>query len=202
MQEKKQRPSDGPAYDGLHARARQILDAAMGLFIEKGFHQTGMRDVARAAGVSLGNLYNHFSGKAEIIRCIALLEAYEQAPLISLLEKEGAPNAIIREFADRYFQWASAHENVVIGVEIAAEIYRDPAIGQPFVENRERLEAALARVLTKTQTGGVKNATPASARAAMMLELLTAAAERTAFAPRTNAKAIERLLEKMIAALL
>ena len=59
----------------LEQRREQIIQAALGCFIEQGFHQTGMRDIAAAAGVSLGNLYNHFARKEELIALIASLEA-------------------------------------------------------------------------------------------------------------------------------
>lgn len=52
-----------------------ILDAANRLFCKKGFHGTSTREVAEAAGVSLGNIYNHFKGKEELFA--ALLERYE-----------------------------------------------------------------------------------------------------------------------------
>lgn len=52
----------------------KIVDAALHSFTHKGFHQTSMRDIAQAAGVSVGNLYNHFSGKEALIGEIALLE--------------------------------------------------------------------------------------------------------------------------------
>lgn len=53
----------------------RILDAAAGLFCEKGFHGTATREVAAAAGVSLGNIYNHFKSKEELFA--ALLARYE-----------------------------------------------------------------------------------------------------------------------------
>ncbi|HDO1150981.1 TPA: helix-turn-helix transcriptional regulator, partial [Aeromonas salmonicida] len=46
-------------HNRLEQRRELIIQAALGCFIERGFHQTGMRDIAAAAGVSLGNLYNH-----------------------------------------------------------------------------------------------------------------------------------------------
>jgi AcrR family transcriptional regulator len=48
------------------ARRRQIEDAALELFRERGFHGVGLRDIAASAGVSLGNIYNHFSAKEPI----------------------------------------------------------------------------------------------------------------------------------------
>jgi TetR/AcrR family transcriptional repressor of uid operon len=37
-----------------------LIDAAYSLFVEKGFHATSMREIAKQAGVSLGNIYNYF----------------------------------------------------------------------------------------------------------------------------------------------
>jgi AcrR family transcriptional regulator len=53
----------------------RILDAANRLFCQKGFHGTATREVAELAGVSLGNIYNHFKGKEELFA--ALLARYE-----------------------------------------------------------------------------------------------------------------------------
>jgi AcrR family transcriptional regulator len=44
-----------------------ILRAAAGVFRERGFDHTGMRDIARAADLSPGNLYYYFSSKAELL---------------------------------------------------------------------------------------------------------------------------------------
>ena len=52
----------------------KIVEAALHSFTHKGFHQTSMRDIAQTAGVSVGNLYNHFTGKEALIGEIALLE--------------------------------------------------------------------------------------------------------------------------------
>jgi Transcriptional regulator len=47
-----------------------IATAAKDLFIKQGFHATSMRDIARSAGVSLGNLYNYFETKDAIFESI------------------------------------------------------------------------------------------------------------------------------------
>ena len=43
----------------------RILGAALGLFAEKGYEATTMRDVAREAGASLGLAYRYFASKEE-----------------------------------------------------------------------------------------------------------------------------------------
>jgi len=45
---------------------RIILETAKRLFVEKGYFNTSMRDIAREAGVSTGALYHHFESKEEI----------------------------------------------------------------------------------------------------------------------------------------
>jgi len=45
---------------------RFILETAKRLFVEKGYFNTSMRDIAREVGVSTGALYHHFESKEEI----------------------------------------------------------------------------------------------------------------------------------------
>jgi AcrR family transcriptional regulator len=52
----------------------QILDAALRLFSSQGYRATNMRDIARQAGVSTGNVYHQFEDKEAIFK--ALLDDY------------------------------------------------------------------------------------------------------------------------------
>ena len=54
----------------LEKRKKQILQAASDLFSEKGFSGIGLREIGQHAGVSLGNIYNHFKNKEEIFTSI------------------------------------------------------------------------------------------------------------------------------------
>lgn len=49
------------------ARRTQILEAAATVFAEKGFHPATIRDVARAAGVADGTIYNYFESKPAVL---------------------------------------------------------------------------------------------------------------------------------------
>ena len=72
-----------------------ILEGAYQLFLQQGYHGTSMRQIAAEAGIALGGIYNHFSGKEEIFT--AVLEAYhpvhEIVPVI-----EASEGATIEEF--------------------------------------------------------------------------------------------------------
>ena len=50
----------------IAARREQIIQAAAGLFSSKGFHRTTTRDIAEAAEVSEGTLYNYFEDKDDL----------------------------------------------------------------------------------------------------------------------------------------
>ena len=70
------------------ARPGELLDAALDLFVEKGFAATRVEEVAARAGVSKGTLFLYFSSKDELFK------------------------AVVREnISGRFAQWNSEFEN-------------------------------------------------------------------------------------------
>jgi AcrR family transcriptional regulator len=55
---------------------RVLLDAAREVFTERGFAGAGVADVVERAGSSVGSLYHHFGGKAELF--LALWEEWQR----------------------------------------------------------------------------------------------------------------------------
>jgi len=55
-----------------HERRRQLLDAALEVFVSQGYHAAAMDEIADRAGVSKPVLYQHFPGKLELY--LALLD--------------------------------------------------------------------------------------------------------------------------------
>ena len=54
------------------ARRTKILEAAQSEFAEKGFHDATIAEIARAAGVSEGSIYEYFSSKEGVLFAIPL----------------------------------------------------------------------------------------------------------------------------------
>ncbi len=48
-------------------KRRRILDAALRVFAERGYHGTAVPEVAKAAGVSTGTLYHYFEAKELLV---------------------------------------------------------------------------------------------------------------------------------------
>lgn len=49
---------------------QQVLDTALHLFAERGYFNTSVHDIQRAAGVSVGSIYHHFGDKEGIARAL------------------------------------------------------------------------------------------------------------------------------------
>ncbi|HEY5790868.1 MAG TPA: TetR/AcrR family transcriptional regulator [Gammaproteobacteria bacterium] len=64
----------------VEERRGQILDAAIRLFSEKGYYRTTILEIARAAGISSGLIYQYFREKEDILllALMQVLEAYER----------------------------------------------------------------------------------------------------------------------------
>jgi len=62
------------------ARKAQILDAAAKVFSEKGFHRATTREIAEAADVSEGTIYNYFGSKDDLLISIVVRPGESQVP--------------------------------------------------------------------------------------------------------------------------
>lgn len=52
------------------AKRQQIMDAALDLFANEGFHATSIHRIAKKAGISKGLMYNYFESKEELLKAI------------------------------------------------------------------------------------------------------------------------------------
>ena len=79
------------------ARPDEVLDAALELFIEKGFAATRVEDIAKRAGLSKGTVYLYFSSKEAVLEGLvrrAVVPIAETA-LATLSGFEGDPRLVI-----------------------------------------------------------------------------------------------------------
>lgn len=93
----------------MQSRSQQtrerLLDAALDLFATHGYHGASMRQIAEAADVALGGIYNHFRSKEEILAAVIL--AWHPLNLImpSLAETQGQTvEAFLYNAAQRFMK--------------------------------------------------------------------------------------------------
>lgn len=94
-----------------------IVETARGLFRERGFKGTGVRDITEPVGISTGTFYNCFSSKEELF-LIIYLEENERA-LRAVYARVPDPDAgggdvtaVIKELVKAFFQ--AARENSIL----------------------------------------------------------------------------------------
>ena len=149
-------------------------------FLERGYHQTGVRDIAARAGVSLGNLYNHFRGKHDVLVEIAMLERREMEPFLKILNSKAPAPKVLKKFIRAYAKYLAAPENVILTLEISSEAVRQPDIAQLFVENRSSMTDALETVIRRGTTDGDLRAVPDPLQASqLVIEVLEGSAYRS-----------------------
>jgi len=79
------------------ARPDEVLDAALALFIEKGFAATRVEDIAKRAGLSKGAVYLYFPSKEAVLAALvqrAIVPIADSA-LQTLHDYEGDPRIVI-----------------------------------------------------------------------------------------------------------
>jgi len=97
VHQSKARPGVGQA-----RRREQILSAAIPLFAANGFSNTGIADIARAAGVSFGSVHYYFGSKkalfcASVLEPAAELEAELAVPDVGQANPRTALEAMVQE---------------------------------------------------------------------------------------------------------
>ncbi len=160
-------------------RRAAILQAALVVFADHGFHTASIDDIARAAGVSKALIYEHFASKQELYASLLDQEADELfarlASAVSLVEGAGAPRLatgldaffgfveerreawrmLFRENQDR--EAAIRLNRIVAQVTdvVAALIAQDP--GARAVETEEAERGQAIRMLAQLLVGSVQS---------------------------------------------
>jgi len=121
-------------------KSEKILDAALLLFSTRGFYATTIPDIAKAMGMSVGNLYNYFSSKEilakEIIKYSSNILGSE---IRAVNEEEGSAKEKIRKIVALYFQMATSkpqHINYFLRVYLAnKEVFKEGCEGMLCVSS-------------------------------------------------------------------
>lgn len=131
---------EGKTVDKKLRKSEKILDAALMLFSTQGFYATTIPDIAKAMGMSVGNIYNYFSSKEmlakEIIKYSSDILGSE---IRRVNESEGSAKEKIRKIVALYFEMASSkpqHINYFLRVYLAnKEVFKDGCEGMVCVSS-------------------------------------------------------------------
>jgi AcrR family transcriptional regulator len=118
-----------PSRPSVEERRQQIQDAAAACFRRSGFHGASMQEIAKAANLSVGQIYRYFENKEAIIEAIVeqdladkrekFAEFYETSEDLAQHMVENCAGAIDK-FWDR--------ERAALMLEVLAEAARNPKV--------------------------------------------------------------------------
>jgi AcrR family transcriptional regulator len=115
-------------------RRTQILDAAAQVFAARGFHRTTVRDVAKAAGVADGTIYNYFENKTALLLGILDRLNENERRAIDLAQAQATD---LRTFTRRYFQnhlLVFANENQELLRVVLSEVLVNAELRERYLE--------------------------------------------------------------------
>ena len=141
------RPERTNRVETTRARRALLVETASTCFVDQGSARTGMRDIAKKAGVSVGNLYNHFPGRDDLIAEIAKIDAAGLSEVVAQIAECTDPQEAIDRFVKTYFAYCADPISAVLTVEITSEALRNPAIEDLFSGNRAMLVETLAAAI-------------------------------------------------------
>lgn len=125
-------------------KQEKILDVALKMFAEKGYHATSTSKVAREAGVSEGLIFRHFGNKDGLLQAIMESGRERATALYANILNQGDPKEVLKSVIempfsigqDQYYFW-----KLLYGLKWQADVY-DDTMSKPLRE-------ALTRTFTK-----------------------------------------------------
>ncbi len=137
----------------IEARRTQILMGAAEVFSQKGFYQATTKEIAKAADVSEGTIYNYFKNKRDIL--VAMIDLLGSEALKGMIPNSPAknPKEFLSVLGKAMFQLLQ--ERGRLALPILAEIAAD-------AELRARFYQALVRPVVASIEASMQRSTPSS----------------------------------------
>lgn len=139
----------------VELQRRRIVDAAVGLFVSKGFHQTTTREIARAAGFSIGSLYEYVASKEDVLYLVCdAIHGEMEARLREQIGEGAITLESLKRAVDAYLRVCDRMQDSIL------LIYRETASltgeSQRYVlRNEERITEIFTRILADGADRGV-----------------------------------------------
>jgi AcrR family transcriptional regulator len=183
------------------ATTQELVRTARGLFAERGFGDTPIEDIVRAAGVTRGALYHHFDSKTDVFR--AVFEEEERELAARLSEAAGGHRDPWRRFEAGCLEFVDAcldpgHRRIVLIDAVAVlgwEAMREIEYRYTLALTRRGLEAAM-------EAGQIRSR-PVDPLAHLLFGALCEAAMMLARAPDQEeaGRAVRREVKGLLAAI-
>jgi AcrR family transcriptional regulator len=131
-------------------RRRQLLEVALRVFAERGYHDASMNDIAVAAGVTKPVLYQHFTSKRELFtELLADVGRDLQDKITKAIASAHGPREMVELGFAGYFNYVSRHRDA-FKLFYGGGLVRDAEFAE-LVNQTERAVAALVAGLIEIE---------------------------------------------------
>lgn len=145
-----------PTSQDLEQRKARIIDIATALFLDKGFAETSLVDVAKQSGVATRTIYQHFGNKEDIFR--AVLESgssIKMAPELPTIDASGSPFDVLSTTAHYICAYTLSPDSLPVLRLMVAESQRFPDfMRQTFEVLHDRLHGSVIDVFDRLAAAG------------------------------------------------
>jgi AcrR family transcriptional regulator len=182
------------------ARTRRLtlLETADRLFAERGFHGTGMAQIAAESGVRIGQIYRDFASKEDIVAALAEQKVSDwlEEEVLSAAVAAGDLQAI-RSWIRRFEGQDDKVDECRLMTEIVAEAGRNARIAAIHRRIDDRVRVSLSLALRTLLPDGTEDG-----ELDLLIEFILAAGigviSRRVLRPDTPAVALGNLISKMV----
>jgi AcrR family transcriptional regulator len=134
-------------------KKERILQAALQLFAEKGYHATTTKEIAAACGVAEGLLFYYFGGKRElllsVVRKFSFLETVRES--VGRLEHLSREEALV-EYGKLYLGFLADHKHYLLLIW-SPDMMRDEEVNSEVTRLLAGMAEQGGRVLARTAGG-------------------------------------------------
>ncbi|MFN3992169.1 MAG: TetR/AcrR family transcriptional regulator [Tabrizicola flagellatus] len=161
-------------------RSLEILGLIRQAFAEKGFDGASMQDLARAAGMSVGNFYRYFPSKAAIVEAMCGYDLAEIQADFAEIQTSDQPMACLRDRILAHFDEEGTKDGQ-LWAEITAAAIRKPEIGAAARQMEETITRFLCAIFANVTRRSMEDACHRyEGQCQMLVMLVKAMAMRTA----------------------
>jgi AcrR family transcriptional regulator len=119
------------------ARPEEIVEAALELFVEKGFSATRMDEVARKAGISKGTLYLYFDSKESIFHAVVqnIISPMIDEVEIVVSRHKGPAAELLKELMRGWWQTTQDSPLAAVPKLMISEAGNFPEMARFYIDN-------------------------------------------------------------------
>ena len=129
-------------------RRRKLIETARALFVERGFHATGVAQIARESGIAVGQMYRDFASKEDIVTALVAEDcaAFLRVEALNSAISNGSPEEALAWILD-LLESEDDLEGKRLFAEIVAESARNERIASIFKSVQGALRGSIVAAL-------------------------------------------------------